>query len=80
MLIIDEKGMVSADILGQVDAIAKQVVHNRPKPKSDLDGIPIVVMVGYDYKLPLGSPDALYCIQRKVPNRMVDLSITKTLK
>ena len=48
LLVIDERSMISADLLGRVETTAKVVVHNGLHKKESFGGIPVILLVGDD--------------------------------
>ena len=52
LLVIDERSMISADILGRFKTTAKVVVHNGLNKKRFFGGIPVILLVVDDYQLP----------------------------
>ena len=53
MLVIDERSMISADILRQLDALVKQSALNALSSEGDFGGIFVVVVVDDDFQLSL---------------------------
>ena len=52
LLVIDERSMISADLLGRVETTARVVVHNGLHEKELFRGIPVIILVVDDYQLP----------------------------
>ena len=60
LLVIDEKSMISDDVLGRVETTAKVVAHNGLNKKALFGGIPVIFLVGDGYQLPpakIGAPE-----------------------
>ena len=51
-LIVDERGMVSSEVLSVMENNARQTAHGGLGAECDWGGIPIVIFVGDDYQLP----------------------------
>ena len=45
--------MISADLIGRVKTTVRVVVHNGLHEKEFFGGIPVILLVGDDYQLPL---------------------------
>ena len=67
-LIVDERSMVSALLLGTMEAYCRQAAFKGTKSPLSWGGLPIVVLVGDDYQLPPIDEGAFYC-QEKRTNR-----------
>ena len=52
MLLIDERSMLSSEILGACDRNLKQTLYDGVCDNHDFGGIPIVLLLGDDYQLP----------------------------
>ena len=51
-LIVDERSMISALLLGTMEAYCRQAAFKGTKPHISWGGLPIVILVGDDYQLP----------------------------
>ena len=49
LLVIDERSMISADLLGRVETTTRVVVHNELQEKEFFEGIPVIILVGDDH-------------------------------
>ena len=59
-LVVDERSMMSAELLGMMEYYAKMTAHKGTNSDKEWGGIPIVILVGDDYQLPAIDPGALY--------------------
>ena len=60
-LIVDERSMVSALLLGTMEAYCRQAVFKGQFKDLSWGGLPIVILVGDDYQLPPIDEGAFYC-------------------
>lgn len=69
-LIVDERSMVSALLLGTMEAYSKQAAFKGSKPHLSWGGLPVVILVGDDFQLPSIDEGAFYCLgERKRQSR-----------
>lgn len=61
-IIIDERSMIDATVLGAVEQYCRQFANNQRMKSKSWGGIPIVMLVGDDYQLPSVEPGALYAM------------------
>jgi hypothetical protein len=59
-LVVDERSMMSADLLGMMEHCAKMTAHKGTNTHKEWGGIPIVILVGDDHQLPSIDPGAFY--------------------
>jgi hypothetical protein len=59
-LVVDERSMLSAELLGMMEYYAKMTAHKGTNKDKEWGGIPIVILVGDDYQLPSIDPGAFY--------------------
>ena len=52
MLLIDERSMLSSELLGACERNVKQTMYDGVCDNHDFGGIPIVLLLGDDYQLP----------------------------
>ena len=52
LLVIDERRIISADLLGRFETTARVVVHNGLNEKALFGRIPVILLVVDDYQLP----------------------------
>ena len=64
-LIVDERSMVSALILGTMETYCRQASFKGTKSHLSWGGLPIVILVGDDYQLPPIEPGAFYCQENR---------------
>ena len=60
-LIIDERSMISALLLGTMENYCRQAALKGTKRNSSWGGLPIVILVGDDHQLPPIDEGAFYC-------------------
>ena len=70
-IFIDERGMLSANILGAAERNVAQTCHGGGKQQLDWGGVPVVILWGDDYQLPpvnIGGKGkgAFYCLDNTV--------------
>ena len=64
-LIVDERSMISALLLGTMEAYCTQAAFKGAKSHLSWGGLPIVILVGDDYQLPPIDEGAFYCLGHK---------------
>ena len=64
-LIIDERSMVSALLLGTMEAYCKQAAFKGTKRQLSWGRLPIVILVGDDYQLPPIDEGAFFCQEKR---------------
>ena len=64
-LIIDERSMISAKLLGTMEAYCRQAAFKGTNPLLNWGGLPIVIVVGDDQQLPPIDIGAFYCFDEK---------------
>lgn len=64
-LIVDERSMESALLLGTMEAYCKQAAFKGTKACLSWGGLPIVILVGDDYQLPPINEGAFYCLEKR---------------
>ena len=64
-LIVDERSMVSAQLLGTMEAYCRQAAFQGANPELSWGGLPIVILVGDDYQLPPIDQGAFYCKEKR---------------
>jgi len=64
-LIVDERSMVSALLLGTMEAYCKQAAFKGKNNHLKWGGLPIVILVGDDYQLPPIDEGAFYCQDKR---------------
>lgn len=62
IIIIDERSMLDATMLGTIKHYMKQCAHSGQNKNHPWGGIPIIILVGDDYQLPPISPGAFYAL------------------
>ncbi len=60
-LIVDERSMVSAQLLGTMEDYCRQAAFQGANPELSWGGLPIVILVGDDFQLPPIDEGAFYC-------------------
>ena len=65
VIIIDERSMLEAGILGIIKHYMQQYAHQGQKRNHPWGGIPIIILVGDDYQLPSIMPGAFYALSHK---------------
>jgi hypothetical protein len=70
VIIIDERSMIDASILGLIKHYAQQSAHSGRNKKEAWGGIPIVILVGDDYQLPPIMPGAFYALSPETQRQM----------
>ena len=63
--IVDERSIISALLLGTMEAYCKQAAFKGTKSHLSWGGLPIVVLVGDDYQLPPIDEGAFYCLEKR---------------
>ena len=63
-LIVDERSMVSALLLGTIEAYCRQSAFKGTKSHLSWGGLPIIILVGDDYQLPPIDEGAFYCLKK----------------
>ena len=73
-LIVDERSMISAKLLGTMEAYCRQAAFRGSKSHLGWGGLPIVILVGDDYQLPSIEKGAFYCHEERTkgPNTKVE--------
>ena len=61
-LIVDERSMVSALLLGTMEAYCRQAAFKGTNNHLSWGGLPMVILVGDDYQLPPIDEGAFYCL------------------
>ena len=64
-LIIDERSMISALLLGTMEDYCRQAAFKGTKRNQSWGGLPIVILVGDDYQLPSIDQGAFYCLEKR---------------
>ena len=64
-LIVDERSMVSALLLGTMEAYCRQAAFKGTKSHLSWGGLPIIILVGDDYQLPPIIEGAFYCQEQR---------------
>ena len=64
-LIVDERSMVSALLLGTMEAYCRQAAFRGKNAHLSWGGLPIVILVGDDYQLPPIDVGAFYCLGKR---------------
>ena len=64
-LIVDERIMVSAFLLGTMEAYCRQAAFKGTKRHLSWGGLPMVILVGDDYQLPSIDEGAFYCFEKR---------------
>ena len=64
-LIIDERSMISALLLGTMEDYCRQAAFKGTKRNQSWGGLPIVILVGDDYQLPSIDQGAFYCLEER---------------
>ena len=64
-LIVDERSMVSALLLGTMEAYCRQAAFKGGNHHLDWGGLPIVILVGDDYQLPPIDEGAFFCLGKR---------------
>ena len=64
-LIVDERSMVSALLLGTMEAYCKQAAFKGANSHLSWGGLPIVILVGDDYQLPPIDEGAFFCQEKR---------------
>jgi hypothetical protein len=62
-LIVDERSMISALLLGTMESFCKQAAFRGEKRYLSWGGLPIVILVGDDQQLPPINQGAFYCLE-----------------
>lgn len=78
VIVIDERSMLDATILGTIKHYMQQCAHGGMNNKHPWGGIPIIILVGDDYQLPSIHPGAFYAQdpgQLKSPDNLVVLTL-----
>jgi energy-coupling factor transporter ATP-binding protein EcfA2 len=65
VLIVDERSMVSALLLGTMEAYCRQAAFKGTKRHLSWGGLPLVILVGDDYQLPPIDEGAFYCLDNR---------------
>lgn len=65
-LIIDERSMVLALLLGTMEAYCRQAAFKGTKRHLSWGGLPMVILVGDDYQLPPINKGAFYCLEKRI--------------
>ena len=61
LLIVDERSMISASLLGTMEEYCRQAMFKGTKPHLSWGGLPMVILVGNDHQLPPIEEGAFYC-------------------
>ena len=69
VLIIDERSMVSALLLGTMEDYCRQAAFRGTNRNQSWGGLPIVILVGDDYQLPSIDQGAFYCLEKRKKDR-----------
>lgn len=67
-IIVDERSMVSAQVLGMMEQYSRQAAFNGQNSQLDWGGIPIILVIGDDYQLPSIDEGSFYCFGNR-PNK-----------
>jgi hypothetical protein len=67
-IIVDERSMVSAKVLGMMEQYSRQAAFNGQNDQQDWGGIPIILVIGDDYQLPSIDEGSFYCFGNR-PNK-----------
>ena len=67
-IIIDERSMVSARVLGMMEQYSRQAASNGKNSNLSWGGIPIILLIGDDYQLPSIDEGSFFCFGNR-PNR-----------
>ena len=67
-IIVDERSMVSAQVLGMMEQHSRQAAFNGQNSQLDWGGIPIILVIGDDYQLPSIDEGSFYCFGNR-PNK-----------
>jgi hypothetical protein len=62
VIIIDERSMLEATMLGIIKYYMQKCAHSGSNPNHPWGGIPIIILVGDDYQLPPIMPGAFYAL------------------
>ena len=74
MLIVDERSMVSSEILCFMNSYAKQTFHNGMNFSKSWGGLPVLLLVGDDYQLPPIEKGAFYSLDYPVINTNISIN------
>ena len=67
-IIVDERSMVSAQVMGMMEQHSRQAAFNGQNSQLDWGGIPIILVIGDDYQLPSIDEGSFYCFGNR-PNK-----------
>ena len=74
IIIIDERSMVEATVLGMIKFYMQQYAHAGRNPNHPWGGIPIIILVGDDYQLPPIMQGAFYALCQSELERTKNMS------
>jgi hypothetical protein len=67
-IIVDERSMVSAKVLGMMEQYSRQAAYNGQNSELAWGGIPIILVIGDDYQLPSIDEGSFFCFGNR-PNK-----------